>query len=303
MNHSTPAQAAWQVLPLVPDLAPAYRAFTFPAWRGLLDVLDNPAVVAMGVVLDGKPVGLALGHLAEAGSAMLDSVYVTPAMRCRGMAAAAVAALASACRARGAHTLSCTYMSGQPTTPAFEALLARGGWSAPERRMLVVQATLDSIRHAPWMREYPLPADMEIVPWLSLDEAAREALRASHAAKAWIAPDLVPFDHEADCEPLTSLALRWKGEVVGWVINHRVDKVLRFTCSFMHPRLQRMGRIVLLYNAAVARMPEAGLNTGMWTVPVWHAGMSAFATRWMAPYATRFDDTRGSRLVLDPDRA
>lgn len=52
--------------------------------------------------------------------------------------------------------------------------------------------------------------------------------------------------------------------------------------------------------SAVARTPQAGLDTGTWTVPIWHAGMSAFATCWMAPYATRFDDTRGSRLALDP---
>jgi GNAT superfamily N-acetyltransferase len=280
-----------------------YRALTFPALGHLLDRLDDGDVMALGVDdAAGKPLGLALGVEANgedgARRAQLLSLYVEPASRRNGIAAGLLVAFTDLCRGRGCAEISATYMSGQPTTAGLERLLASAEWTQPETRMLVVHATLDSIRPAPWMRSYPMADNMQIVDWLDLTQADRAEIAESQFREPWIPPDLYPFDHESNCEPVTSLALKVDGRIVGWTINHRVGSVLRYTCSFMHRRLQRMGRILLLYNEAVARMPQAGLDTGMWTVPVWHPGMAAFARRWMAPYATRFDETRGTKRVL-----
>lgn len=249
----------------------------------------------------GQPVGLVLGHVGASpdGTRVMElkSVYVSPAVRRHGIATRLLQAWVADCRIQGFEELQATYMTGQALTPAVEALLARTGWSSPELRMLVIKATLDSIRSAPWMKSFRLPAGMEIVPWRELSESDRADIAATNQAASWIPNDLYPFYHEENAEPVTSLALKQKGQVKGWVINHSVDKVLRFTCSYMHPQLQRMGRILLLYNQAVALMPQAGFDTGMWTVPVWHEGMTAFAKRWMAPYAIQFAETRGCRLA------
>jgi GNAT superfamily N-acetyltransferase len=285
---------------LLPQDALAFRLCTFPACEPLLHAASGAqGPIAIGLeTADGAAAGLALASVDADGAAMLASFFVQPSWRGRGFGRLLHHAFVEGCRARGVHHVTAVYMSGQASTPALEALLAQGGWSAPEASMLVVHASLDSIRHAPWIRAYPLPEGMEIVRWLDVTAAEREALIAWDAREPWIAPDLRPFDHEADCEPHTSLALKRQGRVVGWVINHRVSDVLRYTCSFMHPRLQRLGRIVLLYNEAVARMPAAGFSTGMWTVPMQHPAMVAFARRSMAPYATRFCETRRVQLAL-----
>lgn len=289
--------------PLGTDAAWNYATYTYPALRRLLHRLgDGGATAVAAEDAAGNPLGLALGVAVNGNggrsAADLMSIYVRPESRRKGVAAGLLAAFTEICRTQGRAEIRATYMTGQPTTLAVEALLARAGWTAPETRMLVVRATLESIRPAPWMRDYPLAENMRIVRWLDLTEAERAGIVDSQSVHAWIPEDLYPFNHEAGCEPTTSLALKVDGKVVGWTINHRVGNVLRYTCSFMHRRLQRQGRILLLYNEAVARMPRAGLDTGMWTVPVWHPSMAAFARRWMAPYATRFDETRGSRLPL-----
>lgn len=277
-----------------------YGTLTFPTLRALLGRVGDADVVA--VACDdaaGNPAGLALGRIAaDADTAELLSIYVVPARRGAGLAGRLLEAFSARCRAQGAREVGATYMTGQASTPAVEALLARAGWSPPEPRMLVLEATLASIARAPWIRRLPLPAGMRIVPWLELTAARRQALVDAQARTAWIPADLIPFDHEADCEPLTSLALLDADAVVGWTIHHRIESILRYTCAYVHPRLQRRCRILLLYNEAVARMPQAGFDTGMWTVPVWHPGHAAFARRWMAPYATRFAETRASRRPL-----
>ncbi|MFC5496920.1 GNAT family N-acetyltransferase [Caenimonas terrae] len=281
----------------------AYRIHTFPALRHLLDNAGDARILAVGAV-DGsnRPVGLALGHPSIAADdgqwAQLLSLYVQPESRGAGVGSGLLSAFGALCLERGLPEIRATYMTGQSSTATLERFLASSGWSAPEGRMLVIQATLESIKAAPWMKTFALPDRMEVVRWLDLTEQDRSGIRDSQREQAWVPADLYPFDHEANCEPVTSLALKLEGRVVGWVINHRVEGVLRFTCSFVHRRLQRMGRILLLYNESVARMPLAGLQVGMWTVPVWHPAMAAFARRWMAPYATRFEETRGVRLRL-----
>ncbi len=291
--------------PLLATEQGIYDAFTFPSLRSLLQHANNTSVFTVCATdADGSPVGLALGRCNpdpnSAESVQLASLFVRSESRGAGVGAGLLAAFSELCKRREKTEICATYMTGQRFTGALERLLARSGWSAPETRMLAIRATLKSIQPAPWMKTFLLPERMEIVRWLDLSQEDRTRIAESQQEQAWIPADLYPFDHEINCDPVTSLALKLEGRVVGWVINHQVENVLRFTCSFMHQRQQRMGRIFLLYNEAVARMPEAGMDTGMWTVPVWHPAMAAFARRWMAPYATRFDETRGTWLKLAP---
>ena len=291
-----------------------YRGYTFPAYRYLLELPAQPQLLAMGLQCNGLPVGLALGFMQTSenvdgvdganppNTAVLASIFLVPEQRGRGQARVLLQAWLEHAQRAGAETVQVTWRSGQPTTGALEALLKQTGWSPPQTRMLLVEATLESIAPAPWMQPQALPADTRIVPWQQVSSAQREALWASHCAEPWIAPDLIPFAHEAGFEPHTSLALLRGGDVVGWVLNHAHGETLRFTCSFMHPRLQGLGRVTLLYRESVLRAGPAGFARAMWTVPLWHPRMVRFAQRWMAPYATRFDETRGAQHTCSPSR-
>lgn len=273
-------------------------------FRSLLDF--NPAVpppTAVGVWRENSAVGLALGTGADGRAAKMLSLYVDDGHRGKGIATLLLAQAEAELMRAGAAEVAATYMTGQPTTAALEAVLRKRAWDEPQARALVVRCTLESIRHARWIRAYPLPHGWSIVRWVELGDALREEIRRTQELHHWIPPDLEPFRHEAGLEPVTSLALLVKGAVRGWVINHVVDGVLRFTCSFVHRDLQRMARVLMLYNEAVARMPDIGLSVGMWTVPLAHRGMVRFARRWMQPYAIFFGETRGTRKCLTPPGA
>jgi GNAT superfamily N-acetyltransferase len=215
----------------------------------------EPLVVAAS--LDGAPVGLGLAQ-PEAGTnwAELLSLSVAEKLRGQGVATELLRRVEEACLARGIDTLYGHYMSGEDSTAAVERVLEKRAFSVPVPRMLAVRCSLESISHAPWIKRYKLPPHFEILPWTELSEAERAQIRQSNAAAPWIPDDLLPFLFEADIEPVTSLALRVRGEIRGWVINHLVEGMLRFTCSYMHPEQQRLGRILLLYNEAVRRSPS-----------------------------------------------
>ena len=283
------------------EAAAQYRSMTFPAYRGLLDF--NSAVVApmaIGTLQNDAPAGLALLVASpSAGEAELLSIFVSPRLRRSGIALELMQRTLAYCKTHRIQNISASYMSGQDSTQTLENIFNKTGWTAPQTRMLVVRCSLDSIKSAPWLNRYALPKGYEVLPWAQVTTAEREALRVSNLEKPWIAPDLVPFDFEENYEPVTSVALRVNGAIVGWCLNHVVDGILRFTCSFLRRDLQRLGRIVLLYSDSVSRMPAAGLSVGMWTIPIGHAGMVNFARKHMQPYSIFFGETRGVTLHLD----
>lgn len=282
--------------------AGAFRHMTFPAYRWLLGFdLVPPKTVALGGWSDGRAVGLALAAIDPVRPiAELLSLYVAPEHRRRGLATGLLAAAEEELARLDVREVWATYMTGQPTTPVLEVVLKKRGWNEPVTRMLVVRCTLESIGRAPWIKRYPLPRGGEIVPWIQLGDPEREEIRRSQDMAPWIPRDLVPFQYEAGLEPVTSLALRVDGKVLGWMINHVVDSVLRFTCGFVHGDLQRMARLLPLINEAVARARAIGLSVGMWTVPVEHQAMVRFVRRRIQPYSIFFGETRGTakRLIF-----
>ena len=281
--------------------AAQYRSMTFPAYQGLLDFNSaDVAPLAIGTLQNDAPAGLALLVTSpNAGEAELLSIFVAPRLRRRGIALELMQRTLAYCKTHRIQDISASYMSGQDATQTLENIFNKTGWTAPQTRMLVVRCSLDSIKSAPWLNRYALPKGYEVLPWAQVTAAEREALRVSHLETPWIAPDLVPFDFEENYEPVTSVALRVNGAIVGWCLTHAVEGMLRFTCAFVRKDLQRLGRLLLLWDEVVARMPQAGCSVGMWTIHLSSKGMVDFASKHMQPYSIYFGETRGVTLHLD----
>ncbi|MEP6668094.1 MAG: GNAT family N-acetyltransferase [Chthoniobacter sp.] len=272
-----------------------YAAMTYPSFQNLMDVDEHAC--AIGVKKAGRVCGMALGYFPpdqEPDVSHLLSLFVDPADRGHGLGHGLLQRFEDMLREEGKHCVRATYMTGKPGIEAFERVLQKCQWDEPVTRMVVVKSTIPIIKNAPWMKLTELPAGMDMVAWTDVTEAERAEIRRSHEEKPWIAEDLVPFDHEENFDPCTSVALRQDGKVVGWVINHQMSRLLiRFTCSFVRKDLQRLGRIVWLYVESVRRMEVHGFFEGMWTVPLKHPRTVAFTRRWMAPYSSFFGETRG----------
>jgi len=280
--------------------AASYRSMTFPVYRGMLDFdAADFAPIAIGALQDAVPAGLALLYAdKDSNEVQLLSIFVLAQFRRKGIALELMRRSIAYCENHRYQQMSATYMSGQDTTQILENLFIKTSWQTPKTRMLVVRCSLDSIKTAPWLNRYAVPNGYELLPWAELTVAERWAISESNKEKPWIAPDLVPFDYEDNYEPITSVALRINGVIVGWCLNHIIDGNLRFTCSFVRRDLQRLGRIVLLYSYSVARLPLIGLSVGIWTVPVNHMGMINFARKHMQPYSIFFGETRGVSKCL-----
>jgi len=281
--------------------AKEWTELTYPAYRRVLEQAGlEGRWCAIGASLEGHPAGLCLAETAPGTlPACIRSLFVAPEYRRRRIAAGLILAAGEWFRQLKWPLMKLYYSSGRPGPDGFEAYLLRQGWTGPDRRQLLIQSDAAHLDTMPWFGRYRLPAGFEMVPWVELTEGEREALREEVATGDWIPPDLVPFDFERDCHQVSSYALRHRGAVVAWVINHLLPSgMLRLTCSWARPDMQRRGRIVPVYEQSLRAAIQAGVRKGTWAVPFRHAAMIAFANRWLVPYSTSVRESRMLYRIL-----
>jgi GNAT superfamily N-acetyltransferase len=276
-----------------------FRTLTFPAYQYVLQQLrsDGP-IVGIGAWVGGHPAGLVLGEAVN-GKATVLSIAVDNAYRNRGIGSALLRAMEKELAARGASTLTLTYVTEKPSTPALVRVLEKCEWPAPEPKHLV--CTSDKRMYtAPWMANYTLPPEFEVFPWVELSAADRAALELSQQTEGWIPEGLSPFAYEGSIEPANSLGIRFKGEVVGWLITQpREPDAVCYSCSYMRPDLQKRARLVAVYAEGVRRQVEFTTKPiGIWIVPFKHKQMANFVLRRMRPWLISLAEFHESRKPI-----
>jgi GNAT superfamily N-acetyltransferase len=278
-----------------------YSPLTYPLYRSWLQTLTIEGnIIAIGASVTDKPVGLALAEILGDGSAKLLSIFVEPNSRRLGIGTALVNNLENELILRDCKSIEIIYIADQSTTLALECLLKKCNWPSAKPRMLICKTTTDDMTNAPWMKLSRMPAAYEIFPWMEITSQERVALKKQQEEKRWMASDAIPFDYEQDLEPINSIGLRYKGEVVGWLITHRIaPDTIRYTCSYVRPDIQKMGRIIPLYIRATQLQMEAGISRGTWTVSLMHTSMIAFVKKHMGPYLISLEQSMESSKLLN----
>lgn len=318
-----------RIEPLQAPVPAELSGMTFPAYRHLLNLKpvsrhpeqgDERLVAPLGYVAwrGVSPVGLILGELpvdspespttdvrtAYGGRPELLSVFVRADARWKGIAGQLFEAFEVGVRERGFGEIAATYMTGKAGIEGVERILARRGWQAPQSRTLSLRLPLDKLLANP-----PLPRaamselarKLDIFPWSELSRAELESLKQTQRERPWIAPGLVPwkFEHGLDA---SSLGARYEGNVVGWVLNHRVSEtVVRLTCAHMREDLSRWAMLAPVFYASLDRLAETPCQTCTFVTPFSYGTMIEAIQRYWVPIASSVSESRGTRLILSPE--
>ncbi|NEQ87396.1 MAG: hypothetical protein F6K26_47470 [Moorea sp. SIO2I5] len=143
-----------------------------------------------------------------------------------------------------------------------------------------------------------MPSSYQIFPWVEITQAERKRIEEQQQ-QPWIHPDLVPWKYEKELEPLNSLGLRYQGQVVGWVITHRITPdTIRYSSMFVRDDLQKMARGMALVVNAIQRQAQVNIPKYVFSVKKTNTAMSNFVKKHMSPYLTSFEESRGSFKTL-----
>lgn len=232
--------------------------------RSILDRQDDPGQRVLGASFLGQPVGVAVVHVDSEAAALTD-LYVLPNYRRGGIGRRLLAAVEEQVRRAGVSRMQ-THYKADEQTPHFERLLAGQGWDPP-----IVTGELFWTRCAvafgPWVSRYRFRPPYSFFAWPELTAAERDRLLERGAA-GWYPPNFSPFSRPDDAwDPLSSVGLRRKGEVVGWCLTVRESQgQMLVDILFVDPPLQRLGKGFMLVGEVIRRYCADGGDYAYWRV-------------------------------------
>jgi GNAT superfamily N-acetyltransferase len=261
------------------------RHLTYPAVWSMVSQRFASSVRAIATRTSDETAGLALALPGPSGQFELLSIHVLPMFRRMGFGTAMLRALEEDFRSRD-YRLGVHFLRVDERDQGNARFFMAGGWSRPAVHKLICNSTMPQAFQTPWLTGASLPDCFEIVDWRALSDVQRATLGDELDGR--IADDVNPFLHEVNCHWQTSVALVEKdyGAVRGWVITHQIDDgTLRWSCSFVQPRLQARALIRALW-LEVAQRQRAfpSLVDFIFTVPVTEERMARFALRRMRPW-------------------
>lgn len=224
--------------------------------RSLLEREGNPNQIVLGAFFLGQPVGVAVIDRNRQTAGLTD-LYVLPDYRRVGIGSALLGAVEEEARKAGVRELQALYRANEHT-PAFAGLLAAQGWETPRVQSRVFWTSC-SAGYDEWSQRYRFRPPYEPVPWTEITPAERQVI-TRRGEDGWYPPNLDPFQRPPDAwDAETSLGLRYKGEVVGWllVLREAPDQI-RVEIMFVDPPLQRLGRGILLICEMIRRYCHDG---------------------------------------------
>ena len=239
-------------------------------------------LIGLSASVAGSMVGFAIAERINSETAEIISLFVLPEYRHQGIGTKLAAYLERELAQQGCLELILSYSTSSLTNTALEPLLQKLDWQPPQTTLVLGKTATENIAQAPWLNKFPLPPVFEVFPWC---EAA--------------GLPLPPTAEDRPLEPLTSLGLRYRGEVIGWVLTHRVaPDTIRYTTLEMAEPYQSRGRGVSLLAEAIRRQVNSNVPYLTGSVSHKYPRLWQFVGRHLMPYLTGVGEVRQTSKLI-----
>jgi GNAT superfamily N-acetyltransferase len=271
----------------------AFAALTGPDCRHCLHGetfyrLPQTTSIAIGAFQQEQPVGLLLASLIPAFNVIeIHSLFVKEEHRHHKVATLMLSELEQYARQKQCALLTIIYPNGEPTTPYLERLLQAKGWAPPKRFGLTCRFDGPTF-NPPWLsREYPLSPHFQIFSWTEISPEERAILQ-KRKEQGEIPGPLFPFKEPEKIEPLNSLGLRYKNQVVGWMITHRIaPDTIRYSALYILREFQYRKEAIILLQQSIKLQLSSSVRWGVLELNIAHVEPSwmTFVKHRLIPYA------------------
>lgn len=258
------------------------------------DNISDTLIIAIGAFHEKEPVGLLLAsffpilRLAEIHSLKAtDSSSASQIMR----------TFEEELKVIQCSQMSFAYPAEDPQTPFLEVLLQSEHWSEP--RIFQMHCRFDAKAFLPEWIQREQAQVFSVFNWSELTSAERHLLEV-RLKQGVIPAHVSPFKNENTIESINSLGLRYKDEVVGWMITHREKTdTIRYSALYIFPEYPSREAIALLcesiWRQKRSRVPWAILDVNLRQSP---KSWVKFVEKRLIPQAISITHTKSSWKLL-----
>ena len=207
----------------------------------IYDSLHSSAEKKTLVAYQGDtPIGIILiDHSKITKTGKLHSLYVNPSHRNKGVGTKLVFLSLEALRTENMTACVTFHTKDDPHAPFIEKILEKTRWEGTRNFMKRCYFNPYEFK-APWFHlNLSYPEGFESFLWKDLTDKERDYLRRNEK-QGRFPQFLYPLKDEEIIEPINSLGLRYKKEIVGWLVTHRTDPdTIRYSSFFIEPSLKK----------------------------------------------------------------
>lgn len=263
--------------------------------------------IIVGALQNNTPIGVALAtRFPHNKVADIEYMFVSPAYRHHQIGAQLFLFLEQELIKESCIGMTMVYPENEPTTPILEKLMRNSGWDKPRLFMIRCQFKVADFnplwyvnlleKKNQWVNE----SEVCIFPWRELKLQERNLLYHQQE-QGRIPLEISPFKEPEKIEYLNSLGLRYKEEVIGWIVTHRIEpEMIRYSSLYIHKEYQFLGYSMHLLCQAICLHKQSGVPFGMLEINVRQAAPSwmSFVKRRLIPYAASVVKFRQSWRIL-----
>lgn len=277
---------------LPPEKKQMYSLLLEPRHRTCLEGIDPYGLsfgllLAIGAEENNIPKGICLlSCYPDLNYAEIHSLSVTPPARRLGIGSQLIKAAEASALEKKCSLIQIQYRKEDYTTPFLEKILEKEKWAGP--RKIALRFFFDTRSfHPPWFTHPPpLHHSFMAFPWGHLKKDEKQSILKNYK-QGHFQPAVFPFQEET-FEKINSLGLRFKKEVIGWMISHRVaPDTIRYTALYVQPEHQYRGSSIRLLVDAIALQQSSPIRWALFEINLQEASSSwlKFVLKRLAPYA------------------
>lgn len=265
-------------------------------------LLDNPEKI-FGIPLkegecllsivafkDEKPIGLAFGYAYPSiGQGFIRSLFVLDSADYEEVGSKLLSLLSEEFQRKKIQLVTWQFFSWSPNIEILKKIQQKQGWAPAVP--IVERYSFESATFAPpwYLAEGPsLPKDYKIFQWRFLTAKQEQEIRRLTKPHSTL-QDISPFDDPNPVELINSIGLKKGSHVVGWMINHRMDKdTIRYSALYIHGELRGLGPAVRLLKESIKIQKEAQVKYAYTEINLKRSPKYwlNFVRKRLAPYST-----------------
>lgn len=258
---------------------------------GIIDTL----AIAIGAFVADQPVGLILANYIPClRIADMHSLSLLPAYSTEKTAKEMLKQLEKILINENCLVIRFVYPAENLVVKILEPHLKQIGWSNPKPFGIHCEFDANTF-NPPWFKlQGTYPEGFSEFPWAELTESENKQLHYQ-LAQGVFPIEVSPFNIKtAPIDLASSLGLRYKDEVIGWMVNHRLspDK-LQYSALFIQRQFQQSGIAITMLAHSIDRQISAGIRWGVLDLNLKQIDRTwlNFVQRRLIPYASKVTST------------